>query len=315
MTQPADIVRRWLDHGGTCRVDERPDGRTTITLCRCDGGEVVDVLHTRDDDAITLARGSTEADGENAIVPVIMDRNGHGSSRTRRSTNLPHQNDPEFASLIQTLSAASDTNSSVDQVTTFAKLTFNADYAGITRLHAGGRMETVGATSPVARDLDSLQYRLSEGPCVEAATDEAVVLSGDVATDKRWPVWGPAAAEAGVNSMLSARLYGAGRLIGGLNLYGSEKDQFSALDADALELFCDHVAASLAMMIKVDTLEIAVEARTVIGQAQGILMERYGIEALPAFALLRRYSQASNRKIRDIAEDVVARRSLPDVDA
>lgn len=224
-----------------------------------------------------------------------------------------HETDRAIADLVRELSEVRRLDDAAVRITTFTRTTFGAQYAGITINKARGRLETVGATAPLVNRLDALQYDLREGPCVDAATEARYVASGDVRQDARWPRWGPAAADEGVSSMLSVELRGGGRHIGGMNLYGTRRDQFDEDDAAMLMLFSANASAALAAAVNVESLEIAVAGRTVIGQAQGILMERYGVDDAVAFSILRRLSQSANLKLNTIAEELVRTRELPDL--
>jgi AmiR/NasT family two-component response regulator len=75
-------------------------------------------------------------------------------------------------------------------------------------------------------------------------------------------------------------------------------------------LFADHAAIALARARTEATLWEAIEGRKVIGQAQGILMERFGLTGDQAFAVLRRYSQDSNVKLRDVARKLISTGNL-----
>jgi len=94
-----------------------------------------------------------------------------------------------------------------------------ADHAGITERQGRDAFTTVGATDPAVTELDRLQYTLDEGPCVEAVYHDAVTTSSDVADDRRWPRWGPQAAQLGIRSVLSVHLFTSGHSFGALNMY------------------------------------------------------------------------------------------------
>jgi GAF domain-containing protein len=186
------------------------------------------------------------------------------------------------------------------------------DGASISVLRTQG-METSNATSDEVRDIDGHQYATGEGPCVTAIQDgrrHNVVLSAETA---RWPRFVAAATAAGVGSMLSIPLTSEGRAMGALNLY-SRDERFlpdaSVADAQAL---ADRAAVVLANAITFATteatnrhLQTALENARLIGRAQGVLMAREGCGSEKAFNILRRASQRTNRKLREIAEEIVA---------
>lgn len=174
-----------------------------------------------------------------------------------------------------------------------------------------GSVRTVAATSAVARDLDAVQYQDRSGPirdAIESARDIRAVLPRD-----RWPELSAVAAALGFHSVWSLPLTRSGSTTGTITVYARDGEPWSdARSATtrvvaalaALELANAATAAQLAHGNA--TLHEALETRTVIGQAQGILMAREGIGAAEAFDILRRASQRTNRKLREIAAEMVA---------
>jgi GAF domain-containing protein len=217
----------------------------------------------------------------------------------------------QLAEFAQALTAAEDFDDTAEQLIVYAVQAVGADSGGITMLRGRGRLETFGATSPVVVEVDAAQYALQEGPCVDAATDSTLVVSGCLATDARWPRWGPCAASAGMGSVLSAEMHGREGRIGALNLYGERESAFSDDDAELAGVLAAQAAALMAVMSSEEGLRSAMETRTLIGQAQGMLMERFDIDAQRAFSVLSRFSQQANVKLRDISADLVRSRRIP----
>jgi GAF domain-containing protein len=188
-----------------------------------------------------------------------------------------------------------------------------AECASLTVRARRHRFATLGATDDRAERADQLQCELDEGPCILAAEHDDWYRSGDVAVDRRWPAWGPRAAdELGIRSLLSVRLVGETEPLGALNVYSCAPGQFvDRRDIDLVLLFATHAAIALSAAREVSGLQTAVHSRHVIGVAQGILMERYDLDTDQAFALLRRYSNALNVKVHDVCEDIAATRRLP----
>jgi GAF domain-containing protein len=132
----------------------------------------------------------------------------------------------------------------------------------------------------------------------------------DLASEQRWPDFSARAAALGVGSMLSFQLFVEGDNLGALNLYSSESDAFDDESEQVGLLFASHAAVAFADAQKLDQLNSAVETRDLIGQAKGILMERYRISAEQAFRVLTRVSQQRNRKLRDLAAELADTRHL-----
>ncbi len=129
-----------------------------------------------------------------------------------------------------------------------------------------------------------------------------------MATDERWPTFGPDAAARGIGSLISYKL-AADDTVGALNLYGRRPRAFDDGGRDAaslLAIFASVVLASTHARLQAVQLRQALESRDVIGQAKGILMERERVTADAAFDMLRRASQQVNRKLRDLAEDIAS---------
>jgi GAF domain-containing protein len=181
-------------------------------------------------------------------------------------------------------------------------------------LHRGGReIEIAGATNEVAARADRLQLETGEGPCLDAArdnTDSAAIE--DTHTDQRWPVWSKRVAdELGIRSVLSIQLGTPSDRVGAMNLYAAKPQRFSADDLAVAHLLARHAAVALARSRHQHHLWQAIDARKLIGQAQGMLMERFSLDADQAFAVLRRYSQDNNVKLRDVAQRLIDTRQLP----
>ena len=158
--------------------------------------------------------------------------------------------------------------------------------------------------------VDAVQTETGEGPCLEALYEQQTVKVPDMASEQRWPQFARRAADLGAGSMLSFQLYVKGDNLGALNLYGRHSNAFDDESEQIGLLFASHAAVAFADAKKIDHLQRAVDTRDLIGQAKGILMERYKITAPQAFQALTRVSQRRNTKIRLIAEELTATRNL-----
>lgn len=185
-----------------------------------------------------------------------------------------------------------------------------AEHAGVTILDHDS-VSTPVATSEVVAVIDRAQYETGQGPCVHAAVD-GVVRSDDLDNEPRWPRFAPHAVEMGIRSMLSFHLYARNDTIGALNIYARAADAFNESSVHMGTLLATHAAVALTQTKKEANLRIALESRDVIGQAKGILMERFKIDNAAAFDLLIAVSQHTHRKLRDIAEDLATTGSLHD---
>lgn len=175
---------------------------------------------------------------------------------------------------------------------------------------------TVAASDPRAALIDEQQYGAGNGPCLEAMRTGVLVQVPDQASDERWPAYRAEALDLGVKCVLSLPLrvditYGA------LNLYGLDRPHtFGVEQVRRAELFAAQAATALALALRhlgqtelTNQLEQAIAARSVIDQALGLLMGQQHCDADAAFDLLRRHSQNGNRKIRDVAAELIERMS------
>lgn len=186
-----------------------------------------------------------------------------------------------------------------------------ADEVSLTTRQSG-QWTTLSATGDLARRADELQYELEEGPCRDAAVHTESLRSGDVAHDRRWPRWGPRAAQAGVGSLLSLPLLRASEPASALNLYSRATGAFDDRDLlDECAVYAVHAANALSAARTAHDLHTAMTSRHTIGMAQGIVMERYGLDQQQSFELLRRLSSTTNTKLRDVATSIVETKVLP----
>ena len=187
-----------------------------------------------------------------------------------------------------------------------------AECASIT-IALGGRTYTAVHTDTRTLRVDQGQYDADDGPCLHAArTGETVLVDVDAGV-QLWPEFARAAAEENIHSFLAAALAAPDQPLGALNLYGREPAAFDALDADIIELLTTTVSRAISDFARfksalevADALRAALDNRAPIEQAKGIIMGRYGVDAEQAFTVLRTQSQNTNRRVRDIAAEMIA---------
>jgi GAF domain-containing protein len=191
-----------------------------------------------------------------------------------------------------------------------------AKEAGVTLVHRSGRLDTPAASGDVVVAIDALQIEMDEGPCLHAIREHQTVYSPDLGADQRWTEWGPRVVdEFGIRSMLCFQLFTNEDNVGALNLYSSSVDGFDHDDREHGLALAAHAAVAISAAHELQQLKTAVDTRTVIGVALGILMERFHITQDQAFSALTRVSSHSNRKLRDLAAELVSTRELPGIPA
>jgi GAF domain-containing protein len=165
-----------------------------------------------------------------------------------------------------------------------------------------------GALPPLVMGLEN---DLAEGPCIDAVTQTAQVVVPDLKSEVRWPAFSKEVLRLGVGSMLCTPLAAEDRIVGSLTLVSSKPNAFDEDSAGLAMVFAAHAAIALVGAIEVRHLKTMVSSRDLIGQAKGMLMERYKLDADKAFSLLVRISQNQNVKLRDICQQLVDTGQLP----
>ncbi|MCV7199237.1 GAF and ANTAR domain-containing protein [Mycobacterium angelicum] len=217
-----------------------------------------------------------------------------------------HQLALRMAQLARAIAAPRKLEQVLSDVTAAAvELIPGADVAGVLLVRKGGQFESLADTDSLAEQLDALQHEFNEGPCAEAALQTTVVRSDDLRSERRWPQYAPAAVELGVLSSLSFKLYTADRTAGALNLFGLQPNVWDT-DAETVgAVLAAHAAAAIMAGRHGEQMESALASRDRIGQAKGIIMERYGVDEVRAFDMMRALSQESQNKLVDVAQRVI----------
>lgn len=189
----------------------------------------------------------------------------------------------------------------------------NAQHAGITVSTPDGHVKAVATSDGYPVLLDEIQERHQEGPCLSAAWEHQLVRVDDVARERRWPKYcRDVVAETPVRSILAFQLFANGGTTGALNFHAEYPHAF---DDDAAELglvLATHIALVWHMVRRDEQFRSALASRDIIGQAKGMIMERFCIDAVQAFELLKRLSQNSNVPLAGVARALVDRGSSID---
>ncbi len=217
-----------------------------------------------------------------------------------------------FARLAVELHEESGVEETVEAVLQFALQAVSCTHAGVALSHRGGKLETVAVTDPVVEKSDQLQLECGEGPSLDVIAGRGTVLVPDTAGEPRYPDWSTKVALLGLGSVLAVRLATSGSTLGVLQLFNTEPYAFEPDDDAVAHILARHASVALANARQEASLWQAIDARKLVGQAQGILMERFDIDSDQAFAVLRRYSQDHNIKLRDVAQRLIDTRKLPD---
>lgn len=219
-----------------------------------------------------------------------------------------------IAELVQDLYGRPDTDSD----TVIAELAENAaveipgaQYAGITVTRNAKHIDTPAATHKWPIVLDEIQQRHREGPCLSAAWEEETVYVADLETDKRFPLYRRDALErTPIRSIMAFQLFIAGETMGALNVYAEEPNAFGPESKVIGLIFAAHSSVAWNTARRDEQYKRALASRDTIGQAKGMIMERYSVDAVQAFELLRKLSQDSNVPLIQIATELVEKAPL-----
>lgn len=217
----------------------------------------------------------------------------------------------EIAAVAAAVLSGTTLEETLQQVVATAASTIDGCEAAGVFVVDGRAMRTMASTSNKVVELDRVQDTLGEGPCLDAASSGSVVYVSDLSEDARYPGFKTAATTADIRTVLACPI-GSEDMRGALNLYAQLPNAFGATDRAKGTILAALAGAAIAAMTwRADlqsqnvNLQAALVSREVIGQAQGILMERERVTAEQAFDILRRASQHLNEKLRDVAQNLV----------
>ena len=220
-----------------------------------------------------------------------------------------------LSDLARALERPADVADTLDAIVRAAVRTVpGAEHASISMVRRPQQVVTRASTSELPRAVDHVQYETGQGPCLDTLFQQQTVRMPDVLSERRWPEFTRRAVELGVGSMLALQLYVDSDSLGALNLFSTEPGAFGDESEHVGLLFASHAAIAMVGAEQQHQLRSAMSTRDLIGQAKGILMERFKITGDRAFRVLVHASQTSNRRLSDIAQDLVDSGELPSRD-
>jgi GAF domain-containing protein len=175
-----------------------------------------------------------------------------------------------------------------------------------------GRAATVACSDPLAAEIDEVQYKLDDGPCLHAMRSGDEVCIDDTAGQESWPRFEAAAQARGIRSCLAVPLVADGKPVGALNLYARGVAAFGAAQRRRAESLAENASGALSLMLRLasyseltEQLRSSLTSRAVIYQALGVIMAQERCTQARAYEILRTASQHSNIKLRDVASAIV----------
>jgi ANTAR domain/GAF domain len=225
-----------------------------------------------------------------------------------------------FSAVAIALFAAGTVQGTLQMIVDLAERAVDGCEAAGILLDESGTVVTAAASSTLVDVVDRLQIDAREGPCLDASLQKSTFYAADLIDDERWPTFGPSAVSAGVRSVLAFSL--SDSRPSALNLYATLPAAFGATDraqgllfATLARLALDSAEERAFEEKRAGNLAEALRTRELIGQAQGILMERERITGDQAFDVLRRASQHMNVKLREVAATLIETGESPETGA
>jgi GAF domain-containing protein len=195
---------------------------------------------------------------------------------------------------------------------------FGVDGAGLMLLSEGGVLRYVAASDEPGRMLEAIQEQIGEGPCIDAFLEDAPVRADDLGADPHWPSAGPLAAGHGVRAVLGVPVNLRQGPVGTLNVYAAQPHRWDDGDVAAIQAYTRVIASLLRAAVQAHVsgraatqLQHALDHRSLIEQAKGIIMERRGLDQQAAFELLRSQARSTRRRLDDVARQTIEHSRLP----
>jgi GAF domain-containing protein len=190
---------------------------------------------------------------------------------------------------------------------------FAVDGAGLMLLDPEQLLRNVAVSDRRVDHLEQLQIEHGEGPCVDAFEDKTLVDAVDLDNEDRWPSFSPAAAGRGLRAVLASPIPYNQHAIGVVAVFSAKARPWSPEGELALVTFTDLAALCIANTMASEErgemagqLQRALDARVVIEQAKGALVAREGLTEREAFERMRRRARREQRRVVDIAAEVMA---------
>jgi GAF domain-containing protein len=226
-----------------------------------------------------------------------------------------------FVDVADTLVADFDLIEFLHAVARHATVMSGSAAAGVLLSGQDGLLHHVGASSEDARHLELFQIQNSEGPCLDCYRTGSPVVVPDLAQARdRWPSFTPRALAVGMTSVYAFPMRLRDRVIGGLNLFRTEREELAAEEVRVVQALADMATISLIQEqaisraeVLTEQLQAALTSRIVVEQAKGAVARTYDISVDEAFQLLRSHARSARRRLTDVAHEVVSSPAGPEL--
>lgn len=220
-----------------------------------------------------------------------------------------------FVTMADSLVADFDLVDFLADLTVHAADVSGADAVGVVLADSHGTLRFMASSNESGRLLELLQLQASEGPCLDCYASRRPVVNTDLSAPHPWPTFGPAALASGFRSVHAFPMRLRDDALGALNLFSRVETRFEEGDVDVVQALAD--VATIAILqgralaraeTLSDQLQAALDSRIVIEQAKGALSRIHGVGVDEAFAILRTQARSTNRRLSDVAAEVLDRR-------
>jgi GAF domain-containing protein len=188
----------------------------------------------------------------------------------------------------------------------------DAEAAGVSLAEAEGALKLSGATTQAAAELEGMQQKLQEGPCMLAFQTGTPTVIGDLRQESRWNQYRDAAEHAGVRAVLGIPMQSHDVAVGALNVYDATPRQWTDSDIGAAQVLANMATSYVLYAGRLrerertaEQLQGALDSRVLIEQAKGLLAGERGIGLDEAFEIMRRYARSNGRKLHDVASTIL----------
>ena len=220
-----------------------------------------------------------------------------------------------FVRLADTLASDFDVVDFLQSLSTDSVEILGAEAAGVMLADSRGGLRLIASSDERMRLLELFELQGAQGPCLDAFSSGRPVQAGAADGRARWPVFAPEASDAGFQMMCAVPLRVRTDVIGALNLFRSTDEPFTGGEMEIAQAMAEMAAIGLIQeralrerSLLAEQLQGALNSRVIIEQAKGMLAEYLTLNVDDVFKLLRNYARDHNRKLSEVASDIVSRK-------
>ncbi len=220
-----------------------------------------------------------------------------------------------FVRLADTLASDFDVVDFLQSLSTDSVEILGAEAAGVMLADPRGGLRLIASSDERMRLLELFELQGAQGPCLDAFSSGRPVQANAADSRARWPVFAPEASDAGFQMMCAVPLRVRTDVIGALNLFRGSDEPFTDTEMEIAQAMAEMAAIGLIQeralrerSLLAEQLQAALNSRVVIEQAKGMLAEYLTMNVDDAFKLLRNFARDHNRKLSEVAGDIVNRK-------